>query len=149
LKLLIRNALVVLALTLPIAALADVTGTQTLSAGNTLSLDTGKIGTTGDVTWTGTAIMVFGSATDVDLASTPASAFSGQEGFTELVEEGQALIAEFSAEFGSYLATKAITPSLNDILVVQRLHHLAIRHLRRIDHYHAASQRTHHHFVAK
>ncbi len=71
-KLLVSKALVVFALTFPVAALADVTGTPTLSSGSNLNLDTGAIVTSGgDISWNGTAITVVGSAKDVDLASTP------------------------------------------------------------------------------
>jgi uncharacterized protein (TIGR03437 family) len=119
LKQLFSKALVVLALTFPVAALADVTGTPTLTANTTLSLDTGKTGTSGDITWTGTSFTVAGSATEVDLANTPGSVFNGQMGYTELVQEAQALISEFAAEYGSYLTANAITPKVNDILVVK------------------------------
>ncbi len=119
-KLLFSKALVVLALTFPVAALADVTGTVTLNANNTLSLDTGATGSTGDITWTGTAITVAGSAKDVDLASTPiGSALNGPSGFAQVVQLGQASASTYAQEFGSYLTTSSITPKVNDILVVK------------------------------
>jgi uncharacterized protein (TIGR03437 family) len=119
LKLLFRKALVVLALTFPVAAFADVTGTPTLTAGTTLNLVTGATGSTGDITWTGTAIKVSGSATDVDLSSTSGGAFSGPSGFSEVVALGQASISTYAAEFGSDLTTSQITPAVNDILAVK------------------------------
>jgi uncharacterized protein (TIGR03437 family) len=120
-QLFLRNALAVFALAFPIAALAQTTGTPTLTAGSTLSLNTGVIGSgsSGDVLWSGTSFTLQGSATGVDLASTPiASAFSGSAGYNELVQEGSTLISTFSTEFGSYLTTSPITPNVNDILVV-------------------------------
>ncbi|HTC86672.1 MAG TPA: hypothetical protein VK686_00170 [Bryobacteraceae bacterium] len=119
-KIFAHHALAVLALTFPVAALADVTGTVTLNANTTLSLDTGATGSTGDITWTGTAITVAGSAKDVDLASTPVGGqFSGPSGFAEVVQLGQASAASYAAAFGSFLATSSITPKVNDILVVK------------------------------
>ncbi len=119
-KLFSRNALAALVFTFPIAALADVTGTPTLSANTTLSLDTGATVTSGgDISWNGTAITPQGSATAVDAASTPyASVFSGQSGYTALVAEGKSLISEFGSEFGTYLTASPFTPAVNDIIVV-------------------------------
>src|ERR1700742_2237531 len=103
-KLFYRNALAVLVF-FPIAASADVTGTLTLSTNSTLSLDTGATGTSGgDVSWNGTAVTVVGSATDVDIASTPlGSSYSGQSGYNSLVQAGSALITRYSAVLGAYL----------------------------------------------
>ena len=65
-QLFLRNALAVFALAFPIAALAQttVTGTPTLSVGETLDLDTGATSTTGvgDVTFTGTSLTFVGNA---------------------------------------------------------------------------------------
>jgi len=121
-KLFSRNTLAVLVLAFPIAALADVTGTPTLTAGTTLSLDNGLLSSSGsgDITWTGSSIKVANAATDVDLASiAAASSFSGQSGFNDIVSIGKSLISQFSGQFGSYLTTIPITPSVNDILVVK------------------------------
>ncbi len=119
-KLLIRNALVVLAITLPVAALADVSGTQTLSSGSNLDLDTGTVGTSGgDLAWNGTALKPQGSATAVDSASTAlGSLYSGASGYNMLVSEGSALINEYASLLGAYLSPSAFTPAVNDILVV-------------------------------
>jgi uncharacterized protein (TIGR03437 family) len=121
LKQLFSKALVVLALTFPVAALADVTGTPTLSAGSNLNLDTGATVTSGgDISWNGTSIAVVGSAKDVDLASTPvASEFNGPSGFTLAVQLGQESASSYAAAFGSLLVTSSITPKVNDILVVK------------------------------
>jgi uncharacterized protein (TIGR03437 family) len=85
-----------------------------------LSLDTGAVATSGgDILWNGTTLAPQGSATAVDLASTPlGSIFSGQTGYTTLVQEGSILIPEFSSTLGPYLAASAITPAVNHILVV-------------------------------
>ena len=121
-KLFSRNTLAVLVFAFPIAALADVNNTLPLPTGSTLNLDTGAISTSGsgDITWTGTSITVAKAATDVDLASTQVgNTFSGQAGFTNIVSIGKSLISQFSGQFGSYLTTIPITPSVNDILVVK------------------------------
>jgi uncharacterized protein (TIGR03437 family) len=120
LKLLIRNALVVLAITLPVAALADVSGTQTLSSGSNLNLDTGAIVTSGgDLAWNGTALKPQGSATAVDAASTQlGSLYSGANGYNTLVSEGSTLINTYANLLGAYLSPSAFTPAVNDILVV-------------------------------
>lgn len=116
-----RSALIVMACAFPMAALGDVTGTPTLTSGSTLSLDTGAAGTSGgDLSWNGTSLTPQGSATAVDLASTPlGSTFSGESGFTEVVSEATSLSSAFAAEFGSYLTASAIAPKVNDILVVK------------------------------
>ena len=86
-KLYFRNALAVLVFAFPVAALANVTGTPTLATGSTLNLDTGATGTSGgDLSWNGTALTPQGSATAVDIASTPlAGAYTGQSGYNSLV----------------------------------------------------------------
>jgi uncharacterized protein (TIGR03437 family) len=118
-KLFSRSAIAVLACALPIAAFAD--NSVTLASGQGVNLDTGKTGSSGgDITWTGTTVTFQGSATGVDLASTPiGGSFSGQSGYTQLVQLASAATSTFAAEFGSYLATSAITPAVNDILVVK------------------------------
>jgi uncharacterized protein (TIGR03437 family) len=119
-KLFYRNVLAVFVFAFPIAALADVTGTPTLPANTTFSLDTGAVVTSGgDITWSGTSITPQGSATAVDLAVTPLGAsYSGPSGYTSLVQAGSTLISEFSSVLGSFLAATAITPAVNDILIV-------------------------------
>ena len=71
----LRNTTIIgiLALILPIAALANVKGTQTLTVGGnatTLALDTGVAGTSGgDILWTGTGISMQGNATELNLTA--------------------------------------------------------------------------------
>ena len=52
-----------MAAALPIAALADVTGTPTLTASTALSLDTGTAGSSGgDILWSGSSLTSQGNA---------------------------------------------------------------------------------------
>lgn len=86
-RLLNKTTIGILALILPIAALANVTGTQTLTTGGktTLALDTGVVGTSGgDILWTGSSIQMQGSATELNLtaaAGLTASSLSLQDQF--------------------------------------------------------------------
>lgn len=119
-KLFLRGAVAAVILALPIAALADVSGTGvTIASGSSFSLDSGKVVSSGaDFSWNGTAATPQNSATGVDLAITPVAAlYSGSSGYSTLVQEGQALISSFSALFGPYLKTNPITPGVSDILV--------------------------------
>ena len=119
-KLLFRNALAALVLTFPIAALADTTGSPTLSSGSTLNLDTGAVGTagSGDIAWGGGSITVVGSATDADLANTLLSSLNNQSGYNSLVAGGQSLISTYSSLLSSNLKTAAISPAANDVILV-------------------------------
>jgi uncharacterized protein (TIGR03437 family) len=58
------SAITAVAFLLPVAALADINSTATLSVGQSLDLDTGTTNTsgTGDITFTGTSITFIGSA---------------------------------------------------------------------------------------
>src|SRR5580658_6308473 len=88
------TAIGILALILPVAALANVTGTQTLTAGQTLSLDTGAVGTSGgDILWAGTGISMQGNAAELNL-----TANSGYNGPSQLF----LLDASQLTQFGSY-----------------------------------------------
>ncbi|HEX5230187.1 MAG TPA: hypothetical protein VFW44_20885 [Bryobacteraceae bacterium] len=114
------SALAALVLTFPFAALAD--NTVTLSSGAGLNLDTNAKGASGgDITWTGSTVTYQGSASGVDLASTPlASGFSGQAGYNQLLQiAASAGVSTLAAQFGSFLTTSAITPAVNDILVIK------------------------------
>jgi uncharacterized protein (TIGR03437 family) len=85
--------LVVLALTLPAAALANITGTPTLSSGTALSLDTGATSSSGgDILWTGTSITPQGKATAYDIGPLGAAAFGALS---------QATLSQFSIAFNS------------------------------------------------
>lgn len=79
-----RTAIAVMALTFPIAALADISGTVTLTTGMTLSLDTGATASSGgDILWTGGGITFQGAAKGGSLA---ALGLSGASGFTTVTQ---------------------------------------------------------------
>ncbi len=120
-KLHIRNALVVIALTFPVVALADVAGTPTLNSGSTLSLDTGTVATSGgDILFAGGSVTTQGSATAADVADTPiADLYVGSSGYQTLVSQGSTLITTYAGLLASYLVSGTITPKVNDILVVK------------------------------
>jgi uncharacterized protein (TIGR03437 family) len=65
-----RSALAFLTLLCPAAALADISGTATVNAGQSYSLDTGAVasGGGGDITFTGSALTYVGSAKGGSLA---------------------------------------------------------------------------------
>lgn len=96
-KLLSINKIAVLALVFPVAALAaNVTGTPTLNANQTLNLDTDTVGSSGgDILWNGATITFQGSATGLAL-----SAFigTGQSIFNTLSSESilSALSGDYS-----------------------------------------------------
>src|ERR1700735_4766432 len=114
-KLFYRNVLAVFVLAFPIAALADVTGTPTLPANTTFSLDTGPCVTSGgDITWSGTTITPQGSAVGIDV--TPLAGLSGASGYSTVTS---ALITSLATSFGSLLSNSPITPNINDLLIVK------------------------------
>ncbi len=103
-KLFSWNALALFVLAFPVAGFADVTGTPTLSANATLSLDTGTVGSSGgDILWTGTSIKFQGSATGFDLGSLTFSSLTQSE----------------LSSFSGALSSASITPSVNDVIAVQ------------------------------
>jgi uncharacterized protein (TIGR03437 family) len=91
------SAITALAFLLPIAALADINSTATLSVGQSLNLDTGATNTSGsgDITFTGTSLTFIGAAKGGAL---PAALGSGQATFDSITPaELQALAALASA----------------------------------------------------
>jgi fibronectin-binding autotransporter adhesin len=81
-RLLNAKTIAMLSLVFPVAAWANVTGTPTLTASQTLSLDAGTTGASGgDILWNGSTIAPQGSATAVNLSAlglgTGALAFGG------------------------------------------------------------------------
>ena len=73
----IAIAVFALALALPIAALADVTGTPTLAAGTALSLDTGASSSSGgDILWSGTSMTPQSSAGAYNLGNLGLATYS-------------------------------------------------------------------------
>ncbi len=102
---LIRNAFVVFAFAFPFAALADTT--LTLSTGNIVDLDTGKIVKSGgDFLWDGTNLNLQGSAIAFDLPG------AGQEEYSLLSQ------SEVSADI-PIMASTPIAPGVNDVIVAQ------------------------------
>jgi len=73
----IAITVIALALALPIAALADVTGTPTLAANTALSFDTGTTSTSGgDILWSGTSMTPQGSAGAYNLGNLGLATYS-------------------------------------------------------------------------
>jgi uncharacterized protein (TIGR03437 family) len=104
----------ILALILPVAALANVTGTQTLTTGGmtTLDLDTGVAGTSGgDILWTGTGISMQGNATELNLTAN--SGFNGPSGLSMLY---QSLLTQFGSYSSSPIPLSAL--AVNNIFAV-------------------------------
>ena len=100
------------ALVLPLAALADISGTQTLSSGQIFNLDTGLTASSGgDIEWSGTNLTPAGNATAADLASL---GFTGSAAYGEI---NSSLVSEFGSEAG--LSSSPITPAVNDIILVK------------------------------
>jgi uncharacterized protein (TIGR03437 family) len=88
-------AIAVLAFAVPIAALADISGTVTLAANTALNLDTGTTASSGgDILWTGTGITFQGSAKGGSLA---ALGLSGSAGFTTVTQSILQELASFSS----------------------------------------------------
>jgi uncharacterized protein (TIGR03437 family) len=73
----IAIAVIALALALPIAALADVTGTPTLAANTALNLDTGATASSGgDILWSGSSMTPQGTAKAFNIGGGGAASFS-------------------------------------------------------------------------
>src|SRR5580658_4632825 len=84
---------VVLALAFPVAALADTTGSPTISSGSDFSFDNGTTTSTGgDIKFTGTSITVVGNATIYSLGQL------GTEGYGEFTASE---LSEFSSLFST------------------------------------------------
>jgi uncharacterized protein (TIGR03437 family) len=107
-NLLNATTIAILTLAFPIAALADLSGTKTLSANTYLSLDTGTTAASGgDLLWTGTSITLQGNAT----------AYNVPVGLS-FSSATKAVVQSLSAAF-----TKAAIPAsslvANDVLLVK------------------------------
>ena len=89
---------VVLALAFPVAALADVTGTPTISSGSDFSFDNGtSTSTGGDIKFTGTSITFVGSATGYDAGSGGTATYNAFSDST--ISELGSLSGEFASSF--------------------------------------------------
>ncbi len=92
-----RFAVGFLAVLCPVAALADLTGTLTLSTGNSVNMDTGALVTTGaDFLWNGTTLTPQGSAKALN-----ATALAGLSGAANYATLTQALISRLRVALGS------------------------------------------------
>jgi uncharacterized protein (TIGR03437 family) len=88
-----RLAVGFLAVLFPVAALADLTGTLTLSTGNSVNMDTGALVTSGaDFLWSGTTLTPQGSAKALN-----ATALAGLSGAANYATLTQSLISSFAA----------------------------------------------------
>jgi uncharacterized protein (TIGR03437 family) len=107
-------AILALILLLPIAASASLNGTQALTSGQILSLDTGTVVTSGgDILWTGSSIMPQGSAKAFSLTAL-SSSFSGSSSFGVLT---QSTLSAFGSEYsGSAIPLSSL--AVNDIFAV-------------------------------
>ena len=99
-----------LVLALPIAALANLTGTPTLSANTALSLDTGATSASGgDILWSGTAITPQGKAGAFNL---------GAQGSTLFNSLNQSTLSAFGAAYSASPIPVA-TLVVNDVFAVK------------------------------
>jgi len=108
----IAITVIALALALPIAALADVTGTPTLAANTALSFDTGTTSTSGgDILWSGTSMTPQGSAAALNITAT-----TQQSGAAAYATYTQAVLSAL----GSLYTKAAISPlTVGTILAVK------------------------------
>src|ERR1039458_7432622 len=108
----IAITVIALALALPIAVLADVTGTPTLAAGAYFSFDTGTTGTSGgDILWSGTSMTPQGSATAFNI-----TAFTQESGAAAYATYTQAVLSAL----GSFYTKAVISPlTVGTILAVK------------------------------
>ena len=103
------STIAILILTLPVAALADLSGTKTLSANTALSLDTGATSSSGgDLLWSGTSLIPQGSATAVNVGAAGAAAFA------VLTQSTLSVFPGYSAA-----AIAASTLVINDVFAVK------------------------------
>src|ERR1035438_6307164 len=109
----IAIAVIALALALPVAALADVTGTPTLAAGTYFSFDTGKTSSSGgDALWSGSSLTPQGSATAFNI-----TALTGQSGAASYATfNSQAVLSSFASLY-SKSAISSLT--VNAIIAVK------------------------------
>jgi uncharacterized protein (TIGR03437 family) len=98
-----------LAVVCPLSALADISGTPTLSANSSLSLDTGTVGTSGgDILWTGTSLTFQGTARGAVVPGLTGAAFFNQITQAILQQPGLAQLATTTPIPASALSVGAI-----------------------------------------
>jgi uncharacterized protein (TIGR03437 family) len=100
---------------LPVAAMAGFNGAPTLTAGQTLSLDTGAVAASGgDILWNGSIIAFQGSAIGLDLG---AAGVTGNVGYDYVEEESEAYLANYQSQLtGGSLQTSSSAP--NSVIAV-------------------------------
>src|SRR5579863_978485 len=92
---LLNTTITILVLAFPVAALANLTGTPTLSSGQILNLDTGTVvASGGDILWNGSTITPQGSATAISATS---FGLSGASEFNSLVSAGPTALTGFTS----------------------------------------------------
>jgi uncharacterized protein (TIGR03437 family) len=93
----------------PVAAIAGLNGAPTLTAGQTLSLDTGAVSTSGgDILWNGSVIAFQASAIGLDLG---ALGLTGNVGY-DYVEEESGYLPTYQPQFtGGSLQTSSSSPN--------------------------------------
>jgi hypothetical protein len=101
-------AMAVVALMLPVAALADINASAVLSVGQSISLDTGATNTsgTGDITFTGTSLTFIGTAKGGVIPGFTGATSFGQ--LTQAILQSLAALATSSPIPASSLAVGAI-----------------------------------------
>src|SRR5580658_3130801 len=99
----------ILLLLRPVAAIAGLNGAPTLTAGQTLSLDTGAVSTSGgDILWNGSVIAFQASAIGLDLG---ALGLTGNVGY-DYVEEESGYLPTYQPQFtGGSLQTSSSSPN--------------------------------------
>lgn len=108
-----RTAVTVLTLLLPVAALADLNGTVTLSANTTLNLDTGAtVNSGGDLVWSGTTLAPHGTARALN-----ASTVFGESGTTGFATLSQQVLQTLMPSLGSNLPLSSL--AMNNVIGVQ------------------------------
>ena len=108
-KLVHSVAVAAVALVLPLAALADISGTKTLTSGQTLNLDTGAVASSGgDLKWDGHSLTPQSAAMAVDLTTLGLPITYGSISSSTIQDYAMA-----------GLSSSAIAPANNDVLVVK------------------------------
>jgi uncharacterized protein (TIGR03437 family) len=108
-----RTAVASLILFLPVAVLADITGTVTLSANTVLNLDTGAIVTSGgDLVWNGSTLAPHGTARALN-----ATTVFGESGTTGYATVSQQVLQTLMPSLGSNLPLTSL--ATNNVIGVQ------------------------------
>ena len=100
-----RKIAILTLLVLPMAAWADISGTTSISSGQSFNLDTGTAGTSGDFTWSGSSLTLQGGALG--------GAFPGGGGQSTYDVLTQSLIQQVAVLFSS-----APIPTSADAVIV-------------------------------